>query len=308
MQEDDPYRVVDLKALRCFWAVGKHGSMTAAGIELGISEPAVSKRVKSLESYFATKLYESRGGRIRLTQPGQRVLDMAVGLFDRMEEFERGLEGQEAAGAVTVSAQDPVQLYLLPPVVGRFTRDYPRVRLRLVSRPASQIVELVRRNEVDLGVVPRRPLPDGLVFRPWRTFSAYLLTPLSHPVTRRGKLPAVEDLLNYANVMRYPLIVPEAEEGAPHRVGEALNRLRLPFNVAFEVGTLETVKRYVALGMGLGVVSGICLNTEDRGHMRALEIPDRFGGETTYGVVMRGDKYMTAALGALLSLMDASAA
>ena len=278
--------------------------MTAAGIELGISEPAVSKRVKSLEGYFATKLYESRGGRIRLTQPGQRVLDMAVGLFDRMDEFERELDGQEAAGAVTVSAQDPVQLYVLPAVVGRFARDYPRVRLRLVSRPASQTVELVRRNEADLGVIPRRPIPDGLVFHPWRTFSAYLLIPPGHPVTRRGKLPAVEDLLNYANVMRYPLIVPETQEGETQRVGEALNRLGLPFNIAFEDGTLETVKRYVALGMGLGVVSGICLSAEDRGQMMAIEIPDHFGGETTYGVAMREDKYVTAALGALLSLME----
>ena len=52
MAEDDSYRVMDLKALRCFWAMAKHGSLTRAGIELGISEPAISKRTKALEVYL----------------------------------------------------------------------------------------------------------------------------------------------------------------------------------------------------------------------------------------------------------------
>ncbi len=61
------YEVMDLKALRCFWAVAKYGSFTRACIELNISEPAVSQRVKQLERYLGTKLYEARGGRVRLT-------------------------------------------------------------------------------------------------------------------------------------------------------------------------------------------------------------------------------------------------
>lgn len=52
---EEAYRLMDLKALRCFWALGKRGSLIGAGI----SEPAVSKRVRTLESYLGTKLYES---------------------------------------------------------------------------------------------------------------------------------------------------------------------------------------------------------------------------------------------------------
>src|SRR5688572_233452 len=74
MPREDLYRVMDLKALRCFWALGRRESVTQAGIDLGISEPAVSQRVKALQLYLSVKLYEVRGGRVALTAAGQRTL------------------------------------------------------------------------------------------------------------------------------------------------------------------------------------------------------------------------------------------
>ena len=137
---DDLYRVMDLKALRCFWAAGRLGSLTRAGIDLGISKSAVSQRIRALEGYLGAKLYETRGGRIRLTPAGDRVLEMAVGLFERIDDFETGLSTQEVTGEITISAQDSEQLYLLPDVVSHDRRDYPQVRLRLLSRSVHQTI------------------------------------------------------------------------------------------------------------------------------------------------------------------------
>jgi len=67
---NERYDPMDLKALRCFEAMAKHGSLTKASIELGISDAAVSQRIKKLEKYLGVKLYESRGGRVRLTEAG----------------------------------------------------------------------------------------------------------------------------------------------------------------------------------------------------------------------------------------------
>ena len=67
----DAYDVMDLKALRCFWATARRGSLTQAGIDLGISEAAVSQRLKALERHLGVKLYESRGGRIYFTLGGR---------------------------------------------------------------------------------------------------------------------------------------------------------------------------------------------------------------------------------------------
>ena len=62
-------------------------------------------------------------------------------------------------------------------MVARYRRDYPQVRLRLLSRSVAQAIELARHNDANLGIIPGRPLPDDLVFHDWLTFAAFLLLP-----------------------------------------------------------------------------------------------------------------------------------
>ena len=99
--------VLDLKSLRCFWAMARVGSLTRAGIELGVSESAVSQRIKALEAHLKVKLYESPGGKVRLTSAGQRLMEMAIGLFDQVEQFQQELAGQEVTGELQLATQEP---------------------------------------------------------------------------------------------------------------------------------------------------------------------------------------------------------
>lgn len=301
----DPYRVLDLKALKCFMAVARTGSLTRAGIELGISEPAVSQRVKALESYLGTKLYEAGGGRVHLTTAGEQLAGKGIRLFEQLEEMESDVGVGETGGTITVASEDVVQLNLLPSVVQRLIRDYPRIQLRLISRTPLQTVDAVRNNQADVGIIAQRPLPPGITFHPWQSCDGYVVIPVGHPLVRRG-LPKFRDLLDEGIVARYPLVIAESQEDRL-RMEQALRSRGLPLNVAFEVGTLETVKRYVAMGLGIGVVSGICLTEEDATRLVAIQIPTEFGGSTTYGVVMREDKYISRPLAALLPLLGVAA-
>ncbi|MSQ24015.1 MAG: hypothetical protein EXR58_05630 [Chloroflexi bacterium] len=226
------------------------------------------------------------------------------GLFDRLSELESTLGEGGTGGAVTIAAEDAPQLYLLPNVVQQFTRDNPRVRLRLMSWPPDQIMELVRENEADLGVIAERPLTPGLVFHPWQVFSAYVLIPIGHPLVRRG-IPSLDDLLNEATVARYPLVIAESQD-TRGRLAQALESQGLPLNLAFEVGTIEAVKRYVSMGLGIGVVSGICLTGADSERLVMIPVPPELGGLTTYGVVLREGKHISRALSALLPLVRAA--
>ena len=83
-----------------------------------------------------------------------------------------------------------------------------------------------------------------------------------------------------------------------------MERLGLPFNVGLEVGTVETVKVYVARGHGIAAVSGICLTREDESIFHIIEIPDELEGEYIYGVILREDKHITPSLRSLLTLLE----
>jgi DNA-binding transcriptional LysR family regulator len=295
------YDVMDLKALRCFLAVARHGSLTKAGIELGISEAAISQRVKALEGGLGVKLYEARGGRVRLTSQGERTRSFAISLFDEIRGFEHDLTHSPETGEIVLSTHDEILGYLLPDCVEQFSRAHPLARLRLLARPVEETLRLLKANEVDIGVVPQRELPKELSFELIATFGAYLLMPKGHPLVRLARLD-FNSLLNEETIRRYPLIVAEVQiEG--YVVKETFERLKLPLNVGMEVGTLETAKRYVSRGLGIAVVSGLCVTDEDRLRLEVVAIPSELDADAYYGTVLRHDKHLSPLLKDLLRLL-----
>ncbi len=302
MKKREAYDVMDLKALRCFSAMAKHGSLTKAGMELGITEVAVSQRVKALEHYLGVKLYEARGGRVRLTQAGERIVSLAISIFDEIEEFEHVVTRGEEMGEIVLSSHDEVLSHLLLDIVEKFSRAHPLARLRLLARPVEETVRLVKANEADLGVIPDRKLPKELAFYPIATYPAYLLTPKGHPLARRARAD-FKSLLNEETIMQYPLVVAEVQlEG--YLLNYTFEQLGLPLNIAIEVGTIDTVKHYVARGLGIAAISGLCVTEADHARLEIVPIPKELGGDSTYGVIMRNDKHRTRLLVDLLRLLS----
>ncbi len=114
----------------------------------------------------------------------------------------------------------------------------------------------------------------------------------------------MKDILNEETLSRYPQVVAEIDDMEHTRVRDTLERLGLPFNVSLEVGNFETVTYYVARGHGIAAVNGMCLTREDEAIFHIIEIPEEFEGETTYGVILRKDKYISLALRTLLTLLE----
>ena len=282
--------------------MARHRSLTRAGIELGISEAAVSQRIKALEAHLGTKLYEAKGGRVQLTAAGQRAFDRAMALFDQVEALQAEVAAEEVAGTVTLVTGESVLRYLLPNIVAGFAKDYPRAHLRMMSRHSWYCVDVVRRNDADLGIIPERALPDDMVFHPWQSFKACLILPRGHALLSCGP-PAISNLLNEETIMRYPLVSTDEDDPDDQRVQQTLRREGLPYHVRLHVGNLQTVKHYVARGLGIAVVPELCLSDDDHGVIESIEIPAEFHGQTTYGVILRRDKHLTTPLQSLLQLI-----
>lgn len=305
MKEKDPYDVLDLKALRCFFFVAKHASVTRAATELGIAGPAVTQRVQQLEQELGVKLYESRGGRVRLTPAGEHALSFAASLFEEIEAFQHSLKQSEESGEIVVSAHDAILGYLLADTVEKFKRAHPLARLRLHVRRIDETVREVRMNEADLGIIPARQLPQELLFRPIGTWRACLLTAKGHPVARRAQTD-FQSLLNEETMRRYPLIILEDQLGGGVFV-ETFARLNLPPNIGLEVGSLDTLKRFVARGVGVGVVPEVWILDEDRLKLDVVPVPAELKADSTYGVVMRRDKHKGPLLKDLLDMLGSIA-
>ena len=155
-------------------------------------------------------------------------------MLDELAEFTDEIGNEESRGTVVLSAEPPLLRYQLPRIVESFRQERRLAHLRVLSRGTSEPIGLVRRNEVDLGVIyDRRPMPPEVVFHPWRTFKAYVLVPRGHPLARR-KVPTMQDIMTEETLSRYPQVVAEIDNREQLRVKSTLERLGLPFNVALE--------------------------------------------------------------------------
>jgi len=171
----------------------------------------------------------------------------------------------------------------------------------LISRPIAETLRLVRSNECDLAVISKVPIPAELSFHAIATYPACLVLPKGHMLTRRAR-DGFQALLSDAITGRYPLIILEVQREDP-RLREAFERHNVPFTVALEVSTVDTLKHYVARGMGIAVISGFSVSQEDRERLDVIAIPEEMGGASTYGVVLHGDKHRTALLKSLLAVL-----
>ena len=297
------YEVLDLKALKCFFTMAKRGSLTQAGIELGIAQAAVSQRIRSLETYLGVKLYETRGGRVHLTAAGERTAQLAVSLFSEIDALEQALGGAQETAELVLASHDSVLRHLLPERVEAFHRAHPLARLRLVARPVAETIRMVRSNECDLGVITQAPIPPELYFKSIATYPVYLAVPKGHPLARRVA-DGFQTVLSDAMTAGYPLIILETQR-EDSRFHQAFERIGVPFNVAFEVTTIDTLKHYVARGMGIAVISGFSVSAEDRTRLEVIQIPEEIGGVFTYGVVIRRGKDRTPLLKSLIAILAA---
>jgi len=297
----DPYEVLDLKALRCFFFVAKHLNITRAATELGIAPPAVTQRVQQLESSLGVKLYEARGGRVRLTLAGERTREFAISVFADIGDFEKSLKQSEDAGEIVLAAHDTYLGYLLPPGLEQFKRAHPFAQVRLLARRIEEIVRLLRDNEADVGIIPERALPPELVFRPIATYAAMFLTPKGHPLARRARADFMS-ILNVETVTSHPMIVAEIQRHGG-KLESTFARLKLPLTISMEVDSLETLKTCVGHGLGVAVVPEHCLSREDAQRIDIIPVPRELNADTTYGMILRRDKYRSPLLKDFLEIL-----
>jgi DNA-binding transcriptional LysR family regulator len=224
MNNKNPYEVLDLKALRCFFYVAKTGSVTRAALELGIAGPAVTQRVQQLEKDLGVKLYETRGGRVKLTASGERTRAFAISVFAEIDEFERSLTQSEESAEIVLTAHDSYLGYLLPAGLEEFKRQHPQARIRLLARRIDEIIRLLKDNEADVGVLPQQELPKELFFRAIATYPTMFLAPKGHPLVRQARAD-FRSILNKETLSSHPVIVAEVQLD---RYEETFAALKLP--------------------------------------------------------------------------------
>jgi DNA-binding transcriptional LysR family regulator len=292
------YKGNRLKQLRAFCTIAKLGTLSRAAEALFLSQPSVSLQLSALEKELGARLIERRRRRVALTREGQVLYEIALPLvegLDNLDQQFRALSAGSAGSELNIAAGASTIQYLLPSLVRAFREQHPGVKLQLHNVTGRDGLALLRSDQVDFAIGSMLDVPNDLSYEPVYSYDPMLIMPLDHALAAKREI-RLEDLSPFG------LILPPQRLTTYRLVDLIFQQRKVPYHVAIEVGGWEVIKQYVAMGLGISIVTGICISEADRARLAARNMSAYFP-QRTYGVVVRKGKYLSADARAFVDLI-----
>jgi DNA-binding transcriptional LysR family regulator len=251
---------MDTRQLAAFCAVVERKSFSQAAERLGVTQPAVSLQIRSLEERVGQQLLDRSGRRVEPTEAGrrlyrgaQRLLALEQQLLEDMAgDAEGPLRGQLAIGASTGPGGTVVSVLLC-----EFAEANPDVTVELSIFDTQRVVDLVAARELELGVVGATPRNRSVAYEPFFQDEVVLVCPPEHPFA--GRTITLDDLrAETLIVMQEGAGVRQVIEAELRQAGTRLRDL----GVRLELGLQESVKSAVEAGYGVTFISKTAVEPE----------------------------------------------
>ncbi len=281
---------MDLAELHVFLTVAREGSFSRAAERLFRTQPAVSLAINRLEASVGQPLFVRGARPVRLTDEGALLRDYAERLLNLREEARKGLSDLRglARGELSLGVNES-SIHALLPSLARFRKLHPGVRIAVHRTFSRDIPHEVLNYRLDLGAVsyvPREPqLAATEILRDELTF----VVPPKHKLAKRRSVDVTE-------LAKETFIAHIVESPFRRRVIELFARHHTPLNMTVEMPTIESIKRFVQMGMGVAIVPRMCVRWEvERGLLIEVRIKQLKMPRHLYLISRRGARLSHAA-------------
>src|SRR5437660_3320641 len=242
-----------------FLEVARRGSVSRAADALFITQPTLTARLHGLERELGTPLFLRTPHGMRLTDAGRAWVPFAEralrALVDGRDALQQVITA--SAGHLMIAAAPAVSTYVLPGLLERFVAAHPRVVVSVRTGHSEDVVGLVLRDEVQIGLGRAIRHPE-LELRPFHTEDLVLVCAPEHPFTKRPSVTmaevAAEKLIMFDRTSSYY----ESTQGALLAAGVSLRGL-------MELDSIEAAKKMVERGLGIALLPGTAVAREVEG-------------------------------------------
>lgn len=250
---------LNLNHLAIFDAVATEKNVSRGAQKLMISQPAVSKQLGQLERCLGVALVERLPRGVRLTQEGELLARYARQIFSLREEAELALTDVRRLerGSLRIGASTTIAIYLLPELIVRFKEKYPRLAVQLeVARSADVQCRLLD-GTIDLGFAELFDGDEALDAAVVYQDELVAIARPQHPLARKDK-PTLQQLV------REPFVVRDTGSDTKSFVERILAQKGVRLVPVMSLGSTEAIKRAVAAGIGIAIVSRRSIELELR--------------------------------------------
>ncbi len=240
---------IKLTQLRAMVAVAESGNFSSAGLQLGVSQSAVSHAIATLEEELGVVLFSRGRHGAHLTPVGERMVQHARQMLDLLEVMDKeaslakGLEG----GQVRVTSIRSVGTHVLPEVIAQFRDRYPAISVALTEyRGDDGIEQALREGRADIGFTC---LPTGPEFETVELFQDEYIA-LLPPDAKLNHAP-----LTWEELATYPMIMPAATDYCSLIIQNHLTQLNQSINPAYRITEDSTIVGMVMRGLGATIIA-----------------------------------------------------
>jgi DNA-binding transcriptional LysR family regulator len=241
---------MDSNTLRAFLAIVDQGSFSEAAEQLHITQPAISKRLATLEAQLGAELVDRSQRQLKLTDAGARLLPHARRILDEIHNARIALSPntREIAGELQIIASHHIGLHHLPSWLRRFKRDYPQVTFDLQFMESDAAYAQMRKRGAELAFVTLSDNidPNFKVYAQWPDPMAFVVGP-EHPLAAL-KQPTLADLSGHA------ALLPDTSTGTYRLVSRLFMEANLRLSSQMPTNYLETLKMMTSVGLGWSVL------------------------------------------------------
>ena len=279
---------MELRELRSFCTAARLRSISRAAEQLGIGQPTVTTHVKKLEEQLGIALFDRVKRPIQPTLAGARLAEVAWPLLEGIDALTASISAVEQEGPVRVASTHDIIPHTLLRVVNAFVSLYPNVHLRIHSGTRSEVLQLVAEGEVDIGIVPGPERRSDLEFQGIFGYERVLITPLGHPLLQ-SPLRSIDE------IAPWPLILMRRGTYTRGMLEEEFRRKGLTYEIVVELDSMDMIKRYVTLGMGVSVGPRLAIDPEDHDQLGIVSLATLLPVEQAGIVTLRGKRMPTPA-------------
>ena len=237
-----------------------------------MSQPAVTKHVRELESLYGVRLFDRKGNSISLTEAGKLLMEHCERILDdyRKLEYDMHQLNNEYAGELRLGASTTtISQYVLPPVLAAFTERYPKMSVSLMDTNSRNVEKALQEHTIDVGMV------EGVFRLPSLRYDPFLCDELVPVVCPRGHWAGKEEL-TLEEFVRVPLVLRERGSGTLDAIEMVLAEQGLKLsslNVRMHLGSTEGIKSFLRCSNCMGIVSICALERElKEGDFQVIDI------------------------------------
>jgi LysR family transcriptional regulator, hydrogen peroxide-inducible genes activator len=276
---------MELHQLRYFVAVAHLGNFTRAAAKCFVAQPSLSQQIIKLERELGGPVFDRSGRKIRLTDRGRAFYDRAVEILAAVDGAKRAMSEESGHGRISVGAIPTVAPYLLPPLLKRFVREYPKAEVSIIENLTKYTIRACLEGDIDVGLLALPIDDERLVVEPLFTEELLLTMAADHPLAAKRRI-TMQDI----SAERFVLLS-EAHCLGVQVVSFCKQQSCQPA-VSCQSAQLLTVQELVALGQGISLIPQMAVDA-DKSQRRKYRALSGDKPRRTIALIWRKDRSQT---------------